>query len=120
MNKQEVIRKAWGKNYDYFKYYIDKDGWAKYPHFQKHEMIENVRPIEFNGSDFRPKYLQGIETNNFWIKIESEADLPKHQVWLSNGIDIWQGCLFIHGTNERMNLLATHFQPITKPLKPIY
>ena len=67
--------------------------------------------------------------NNGWIKIESESDLPKEsgEYWTyeKNGsIDIrffmympkiWD----IHEMEfEQPNV--THYQPITKPLKPIY
>lgn len=61
------------------------------------------------------------ENNNGWIKIESEDDLPIHQVWLSNGKDVWQGYLFkLETFAERINTLATHYQPIEKPKPPIY
>ncbi|MGI9582624.1 hypothetical protein ACR1PO_15620 [Chryseobacterium sp. RRHN12] len=68
--KQQVIEEAWGNNYPVFKEFIDENGWGKYPEFQKHEMVENVRPLEFNYSDFRPLSLHGIENNNGWIRVE--------------------------------------------------
>mgnify|MGYP003483865784 FL=1 len=121
--KEEVIKEAWGKNYEEFKDHIDSDGWARYPHFQKHEMIEDVRPIEFRsqGADFRPKSLQGIENNNGWIKIESEDDFPKPgQYWVIDQ----DGDMFL----TDMELFAdvfdwsgiNYYQPIIKPNVPWY
>ncbi|AZA82189.1 hypothetical protein C1637_09835 [Chryseobacterium lactis] len=68
--KQQIIEKAWGLNYNEFKDFIDEDGWGKYPDFQKHEMTEKIKPLEFRFSDFRPLSLHGIENNNGWIKVE--------------------------------------------------
>jgi len=126
MTKEEKIKEAWGKNYEEFKEHIDENGWAIYPHFQKHEMIESVRPLEFqeNGSCWRPKSLQGIENNNGWIKIESEEDLPKnsgHYLIMVNNevkIDLWvnyQNKFELWNKNS-----VTHYQPIEKPKPPIY
>lgn len=131
MTKEEKIKEAWRSNYNEFSEYIDSDGWARYPHFQKQEMIEDVRPIEFRsqGTDFRPKSLQGIETNNGWIKIESEDDLPKeHDELFEVGLLDNQGN-FNHekkrcsGKSVKwmwVNKLISHYQPIIKPKPPIY
>ena len=136
--KEEVIKKAWGKNYEEFKDHIDSDGWARYPHFQKHEMIEDVRPIEFRsqGTDFRPKSLQGIENNNGWIKIESEEDLPNEDGLECYIIGKYHDALPLvavfdsrHGDGKRFyNMngdvwskdVITHYQPIIKPKPPLY
>lgn len=94
--------------------------------------VEEVDAFE-NGYDYavnswRPKSLQGIETNNGWIKIESEKDLP------SEDCDYWCGKMFENGKfyqlSEKRNKqeiaerfktnVITHYQPIVKPLKPIY
>jgi len=61
--------------------------------------------------------------NNGWIKIESEADLPKAYGYyfefdnLSNDVNIIQFRLenIVYWIEN-----VTHYQPITKPLKPIY
>lgn len=130
-SKQEVIQEAWGENYEEFKDNIDDNGWAIYPHSQKHEMIENIRPIEFrfNSSDFRPKSLAGIETNNGWTRIESEADLlniiGKYEHVFLMGIDGEIGIGFTIVLNDKVSRKywlenATHYQPIIKPQSPIY
>lgn len=131
MTKEEKIKEAWGLNYDEFSEYIDSDGWARYPHFQKHEMVQDVRPIEFRsqGTDFRPKSLQGIENNNGWIKIESEDDLPKELYIKTNIIKDNKTYMYCdyRGNNIWWNYEykilienATHYRPIEKPNPPIY
>ena len=75
--KQEAIKNAYGEYWDNVKDYVDENGWASYPNVQKHDY--DFGKLEFkDGCTFlRPESLQGIENNNGWIKIESEADLPK-------------------------------------------
>lgn len=68
--------------------------------------------------------LSDIESNNGWIKIESEEALPK------DSFNYWLFC-----DDDRIitmkeydyykkyiipDLVATHYQPIVKPLTPIY
>lgn len=133
--KEEVIKSAWGKNYEEFKEHIDENGWAIYPHFQKHEMVEDVRPLEFkeNGSGFRPKSLSGLEDNNRWIKIESEEDLPKELTEcflydddgdiLSSVLGLDYPSLGLDYKNEFERFKEegiTHYQPIIKPKPPLY
>src|SRR5690606_6436052 len=116
---------------------IDENGWCvlnasqKEPinHFAHHGKTD-WKPI--NGRVcWRPKSLKGIETNNGWIKIESEADLPKSEklgdaklcfIKSDEYNEIGVGN-FSFGTfktlygNDYSNI--THYQPITKPEPPI-
>jgi hypothetical protein len=65
-----------------------------------------------------PKAIQGIETNNGWIKIESEEQFEL----IPNGEYHWYD--EIHGYYENGDIpnykKYTHYQPITKPKPPIY
>ena len=127
MSKQEVIREAWGDYYSDFE--IDENGWTvnevPYGSFNSNEVDQ--RQFK-NGALIRPKSLQGIENNNFWIKIESEADLPKEvgdYFVLTKAKEIEtiyvDGDISITSHSSRSWLRHfTHYQPITKPLKPIY
>lgn len=126
MTKQEVIQEAWGKNYEEFKEYIDDNGWAIYPHFQKHEMIENIRPIDLhpNGLYFRPKLLSGIETNNGWTRIESEDDFPKESgkywvIYRDTKFNKDQAVFYV-GKGWDCFLDVSHWQPIITPENHIY
>lgn len=78
---------------------------------------------------WRPKSLRGIEMNNSWTKIENEADLPKESgdYWTyekngSIGIRFFMSIAQTWGNHEMevKEPNVTHYQPITKPLKPIY
>ena len=116
--KQEAIKKA------YSEYYIhaDKNGWIRYLIYCPSDLgIENYDDMD---GFWRCKSLQGIENNNGWIRIESEDDLPKVQdsfyICFKNGEIIQR--YFIpnnkHSKEDWRNI--THWQPIEKPLKPLY
>ena len=131
--KQEAIRKAYGELYEkidrvmftqpHEKWYnLWLDTGKFYYNFMtegvKHE-LSNLETDNLDGFCWL-KSLQGIETNNGWIRIESAEYLPRHKVWLTDGNRIWDGYLFTAFSDERMNTMATHFQTILKPEKPIY
>src|SRR5690554_2905829 len=107
MTKQEIINEAW-RNQCLDK--IDEDGWVNLGYcvnglddvecwlsdnFFRRRLDEwEIDYSELDNGEFittkiRPKSLQGIETNNGWIKIESEADLPKEtgHFWVCNKIN---------------------------------
>lgn len=74
---------------------------------------------------FRPKSLQGIETNNGWIKIESEDDLPKdyeisYHAWNSESDRDYYVTNMWTIINRYHLGSVTHYQPIEKPKPPIY
>lgn len=129
MSLEEKIKEAYGEHYETVKNHIDDNGWCILNVSQKepindfaHHGETEWKPI--NGRVcWRPKSLQGIENNNGWIKIESEADLPKEEItyWALIGGEIevvenWEITLSFH--NKRT---ITHYQPIEKPKDlPIY
>ena len=71
---------------------------------------------------------QEIENNNGWIKIESEADLPKegmhHSILLDsdciNGYRNYDVIVFYEVNSKFRKKEISHYQPIEKPLKPLY
>jgi len=81
MRKQEKIIEAWGVHYAPD---IDENGLRKYSEFDKHLLyqwsddwfLKSYNEISKEWCVI-PKSLKGIDTNNGWIKIESEADYPK-------------------------------------------
>ena len=84
-SKEEVIKEAYGAHWETVKDFVDENGWCKYFNFDRVETgiepilelyIEQIRPY----SNWRPKSLQGIETNNGWISINSEKDLPSDKI----------------------------------------
>ena len=134
MTKQEFIKQSYGEHWESVKDYVDENGWFKMDYD-----IENVFANQFVSCCFesyeknlpygiRPSSLKGLETNNGWIKIESEKDLPKEHmsVFLFEpidgiGIGSWCNLQMIFKTrfgNEYKPV--THYQPIIKPQKPLY
>ncbi|AXF52390.1 MAG: hypothetical protein [Caudoviricetes sp.] len=69
--------------------------------------------------------LKGLETNNGWIKIQSEGDLPKENAknyWTitendKNIKERWFNKFFNEYEGEGK---VTHYQPIEKPKSPLY
>jgi len=129
--KEEVIKEAWGK---YFKRYKpDKNGWSKdRPQFMRDTLWFDAFKLETKEEKdvwyYRPKSLKGIENNNSWIRILSEADLP------SEDCNYWGGKMYDNGKFHQLssvftkneifsrfkNKSITHYQPITKPQPPIF
>lgn len=65
-----------------------------------------------------------MDTNNGWIKIESEDDLPKdsfnYYFYCSNGAVMTGNDLEYYKKYIIPELKASHYQPIVKPKPPIY
>ena len=120
--KQEAIKKAYGK---YF-IHADINGWIKYGMYCPSDLgIENYDDID---GFWRCKSLQGIENNNGWIKIESEADLPNDEdaiYWaLKNSKAV---CIELKTPINLKELFSdflkdkiTHYQLIEQPKPPIF
>ena len=138
MTKQEKIQEAYGEHWEAVKDCVDENGYWKgsqnYDETHKsneiiYKKLRRKRMFKDCGDwgvyKIIPKSLQGIETNNGWIKIESEDDLPKKEgsYWIYDGINVTTA-FFNFGSKFQLvmgiNCKATHYQPITKPQPPIY
>lgn len=136
MTKNEVIENAYGDHFEEMKPFIDENGWFDKNSFYNNKFSFNYEQLDKSFShkdDFmRPPELNNIENNNGWIKIESEADLPKtpygyyhictkkpiYENSSNIGIDeFWQNDL-----NKKQWWLDNvhHYQPIQKPNPPLY
>lgn len=140
MTKEEKIKEAYGYYWEQVKDYVDENGWCSEPTTFKiatlffcmnYECITHGNVKNNYMKYWRPKSLQGIENNNGWIKIESEKDLPKE-----NNLDCYvfrngevEMATFDNETKkfydfetsyDRRLKYVTHYQPIVKPLNPIY
>lgn len=129
--KQEAIRKAWEEHYEKYKNFIDENGNISNIHLGDSLFVlyGDFEKVFINSKTFwRPASLQGIENNNGWIKIESEADLPKNEdalYWaLKNGEFV---CIELKTPIDLKGLFSdflkdkiTHYQQIEKPKPPIY
>ena len=128
--KQEAIKKAYGEYWELVKDYVDENGWIFWS--DKNPIgIYNNRYLEYkdeNPNYWRPESLQGIENNNGWIKIESEADLPNDEdaiYWaLKNSKAV---CIELKTPINLKELFSdflkdkiTHYQLIEQPKPPIF
>jgi len=124
MTKEETIDSAYGNYADISKGLRDENGWIPigcyYTYFPQNSERSECGWFE------RPKFLQGIENNNGWIKIESEEDLPTteidcHIIYNNNlmTFSVWDNVLkgFYIGIVKQN---PTHYQPIIKPQPPLY
>ncbi len=124
MRKEDKIKEAYGE----YKGKIDENGWTNFMvlSFFKKDMLDSK--VKVNSLIYRPKSLQGIETNNGWVKIESESDLPKesNRLWIIfNGMigDCFYNYsdkVFWNTYNDKPFIDVTHYQIIKKPNPPIY
>ena len=131
MTKEEKIKEAYGEDYKFINEFLIGNGFFDgecddFIHLRL-KLYKNggidikiIDEVQF----VRPKSLQGIEHNNNWIKIESEADLPKEDCKLHVypnylGMDIF---FFYNDELSRDELITnhTHYQQIEKPKPPIY
>ena len=74
---------------------------------------------------YRPTSLRGIETNNSWIRIESEKDLPSEDcdvfLYFKDGEIMCDRFLLNYKNFATINYIhVSHYQPITKPLQPLH
>jgi|SRR6478752_222418 len=131
MEKQEKIHNEW---YDLgitlLSSQYDSEGWIDVNELEKDQLTNKLNFKEYNEPDVgfktmicRPKSLQGIENNNGWIKIESEADLPKEYCEMfvfdkeNNNIKYRE---YFNTAKKAFVKLYSHYQPIQKPQPPIY
>ena len=122
--KQEAIKKAYSEYWEKVKDYVDNDGYIdnSIPKFTFGQ-LKNLDLEYKNDVFFRPKSLQGIDNNNGWIKIESEADLPNNEkVWIcaNNNKVLLSLKTVLNWILKNHDNKITHYQPIEKPKPPIY
>jgi hypothetical protein len=134
-DKQQAIINAYGDYYEDIKDTIIDNGWC----IPTKDLLDCISMdtkefhMVFGSPDiyYRPKSLRGIETNNGWIKIESEADLPeqggdydivingvmKTGVYCKNNKWMVESNDYTKTTQEYQ---ISHYKPIVKPNPPIY
>ena len=138
MTKQEKIQEAYGEHWDKVKDFVDKNGWVEFTWTGREswrgvshsflnisdELIDRADHYGTGNYKWRLKSLNGLENNNGWIKIESEADLPKkeYETFLiytsktkTQAVDV-----FYKNKAGWWMEKVTHYQPIISPLLPVY
>lgn len=127
--KVEVIQEAYGELWEEVKDCVDESGWCS-----KKETV-NERELAWMrnqyGAFWRPISLKGIEHNNWWVKVESEKDLPKEdsEVFFVQDGRIINGYFYRGQFGDPFFLeqptiypieAVTHYKLIEKPFPPIY
>lgn len=131
MNKQEVIKQAFGKSWNKLSFSMQDHILNRHHWVDRSSNRMNLSPSDlgFKNEDceirhefWRPISLKGIETNNGWIKIESSGDLPKEgefRVWpfgrIENNIFSARGVKMCYEAGR-----ISHYQPVKEILHPIY
>ena len=135
--KQEAIKKAYGEHWERLNNFINEDGvfigdtdMISDELFNEWAFIGSSKDINSEKliSGSRPKSLKGIENNNGWMRIESEADLPKegmhHSILLDseciNGYRNYDVIVFYEVNSKFRKKEISHYQPIEIPKTPIY
>ena len=133
--KEEVIKEDWvlfgvDSNESY-------DGWISAEYVPEEAILSGMLDLknfrtstDYDEPFYRPKSLQGIESNNGWISINSEEDLPSedldvHIVFKKDGgnfqtFGVWDKRLNSFWSGAMKIDIPTHYQPIVKPLKPLH
>ena len=138
--KQQAIEKAYQEvGLPFIENVIYDNGWLRIRPSQYSSFYDNVELLKLNSHthSIRPKSLKGIETNNGWIRIESEEDLPKDEtlfkgivkevtggktyqlkdnIYYSKTYKVWM----YENTQHWVDAFVTHYKPIEPELLPIY
>jgi len=125
MTKKEKIQEAYGEYWELVKDVVSEHGWVNRDLLNIDDINDfHTESVFYVDDTLRPKSLQGIENNNGWVKIESEADLPidkSTQYSTCKEDKVFQSTINCGTVKHWFNIgKITHYQPITKPLKPIY
>lgn len=128
--KKELIKDAWGVIWFLFtkeekeKLIINNGYYNNYNDNVLEAIDQNEHLFDFIANKGHIPYsLEGIDDNNGWITIESEADLPKqdgmYHVYYNDGVTSTRYYNPKH--NDWINEpKATHYQPIVKPKLPLH
>lgn len=130
--KQKAIEVAYGIHWNKVKDFVDENGWFNNGHQEdRFYFTFGNNKIGFEYKDdilLRPKSLSGIETNNNWISINSEDDLPKikgnywaiDKILETNPVQEYFDPENLISMKERWLFRISHYKPFISPEKPIY
>lgn len=129
--KEKAIREAYGEHWDSFKDNVYSNGWIKDRDYWG-SWPDGTTEIKWQTTDHdndyydtrRPMSLKGIETNQGWTRIESEADLPTeagyYNVYRSDG-SISENVYKKYDIAELFNEgIITHYRKVEPLPIPIY
>lgn len=132
MSKEEKIKQAFGKSWNKLTDSMQEHILKVHHWVDRSQNRMNLSPEDLGFNEqtecevhcefWRPIQLKGIETNEGWIKIESEEELPKESwnYWIMQSDNRVQTMKEYDDNKKYYNIIATHYQPIVKPKPPIY
>lgn len=130
--KQKAIREAYGDHWETVKQHVDENGYLHHPKGGEvtFDPFIGFMDEHINEDAYRPKSLQGLGTNNGWISIESENDLPGNVIdcFVIKDDTLYYPLLFQTHLQQFVTVEGTcydwqeisHWQEIKEPVKPIY
>jgi len=142
-SKANAIKVAYGEHWQTVEMEVDENGWFSSGTTDRQVFEHQLRsigidasmidqkgvldPVTWNKTKFmRPKSLRGIEDNNGWTKIETNASNLPNEMGDFFGLfpDGTISCFWFNpDDNFDIDLFTnelTHYQPIIKPQPPIY
>ncbi len=131
MTKQEFIKQAFGKSWNKLSYGMQEHILTRHHWVDRSSNRMNLSPADlgFKESDceiscefWRPIALKGIEDNNGWIKLESEADFPKEKgiyKWLTKS-GFTTTFDFEPSDRDEQFSRYSHWKPVLIELLPLY
>ena len=128
--KQKAIREAYGEHWDTVNEHVDEQGYLHHPKGGEvtFDPFIGFMDEHINEDAYRPKSLSGIETNNGWITISSESDLPIEVDVFCHVANLKDNKHRVHNSPVKRATIkkwfkegkVTHYKPIEKPNPPIY
>jgi len=131
--KENAIREAWGEWYELMRPYMDEHGGITTAYVVGEEwtvlkvrLAASIKKISFNVDEFAyyiPNAIKDIETNNSWIRIESDgSNLPEKEggyrvVWDNGEID---SIYYSESVKDFWLERFTHYKPIEEEKPPIW
>ena len=127
--RKEAIKAAYKEYFEKVKHLIDENGFLPLETWHKFIGYNGIKEIDMpRWCQIRPASLQGLETNNGWVRFEDENDLPKEEgqyLFLTkekkeswnhyNPRIVGDGCRY----KQMFIDIYTHYRPEKHPL-PVY
>ena len=132
--KQEAIKNAYGAFWNRLsdsqkEYALNNNGNVQIGYSKEQSQLykDMINSDLFLTQPIFPKSLQGIENNNGWIKIESDEDLPKNDMYVRITFNKKMNIAFLcDGEFYNPNKVkyykkgVTHYKPIEETNPPIF
>lgn len=131
MTKEQKIKEVYQDLYEKYHNLIDDNGWFSNGHETNYVTLgqtEFLGECEYRNNKFRPISLQGIESNNRWIKINDDTDLPNIETWNYDVCILYEDGTYFYDKSVTLKKLRflyktnsiTHYKETDEIPKPLY